>query len=154
MKTKTAETIIVIITRKGRVRPDELKKTLKLTAAAIHRQLNKLVSQGRLAKQGTPPRVFYVLAKAEAQQASVTSMPGYLLGLDRDLQKSLSEQLQTLWAHNSTALEGNSLTLGETHQVLSAGLTINGKPLADHNEVLGHARAEGFLNLRGKCLRS
>jgi len=39
------------------------------------------------------------------------------------------------------ALTGNTLTLGETAFVLEEGLTISGKPLKDHEEVVGHARA-------------
>lgn len=52
----------------------------------------------------------------------------FLEKLDKDLQKSLIEQLRILWTHNSTALEGNALTLEEIAQVLSEGLTISGKP--------------------------
>ncbi|SEK91307.1 Fic family protein [Ectothiorhodospira marina] len=62
-------------------------------------------------------------------------------GLDRDLQQSLLSQIRDLWTHTSTALEGNSLTLGETKFIIEEGLTVSGKPLKDHQEVMGHARA-------------
>lgn len=62
-------------------------------------------------------------------------------GLDPDLQASLLVQIRNLWTHTSTALEGNTLSLGETDFILSEGLTIAGKPLKDHREVVGHARA-------------
>ncbi len=62
-------------------------------------------------------------------------------GLDADLQQALIIQLRDLWSHTSTAIEGNTLTLGETAFVLQEGLTISGKPLKDHEEVVGHARA-------------
>ncbi len=62
-------------------------------------------------------------------------------GLDRDLQQSLLSQIRDLWTHTSTALEGNTLTLGETKFVIEEGLTVSGKPLKDHQEVMGHARA-------------
>ncbi|MCG5510074.1 Fic family protein [Ectothiorhodospira lacustris] len=62
-------------------------------------------------------------------------------GLDRDLQQSLLRQIRDLWTHTSTALEGNTLTLGETKFVIEEGLTVSGKPLKDHQEVMGHARA-------------
>ncbi|TVR02804.1 MAG: Fic family protein [Desulfovibrionales bacterium] len=61
--------------------------------------------------------------------------------LDPDLQEALLIQLRNLWTHTSTAIEGNTLTLGETAFVLSEGLTVSGKPLKDHQEVVGHARA-------------
>ena len=65
----------------------------------------------------------------------------YLSDLDSDLKQSLQSQLRVLWTHNSSAIEGNTLTLGETYHVLTEGLTINGKPLSHHNEVVGHAKA-------------
>ena len=67
-------------------------------------------------------------------------------GLDSDLRLALASQLRDLWTHTSTALEGNTLTLGETAFVLREGLTVSGKPLKDHNEVMGHAKAIGLLN--------
>ena len=61
--------------------------------------------------------------------------------LDPDIKTILLAQIRNLWTHNSTSLEGNSLTLGETIFILEEGLTIQGKPLKDHNEVYGHAKA-------------
>ncbi|MBF0524222.1 MAG: Fic family protein [Deltaproteobacteria bacterium] len=68
-------------------------------------------------------------------------MPGFLNGLDPDIGRVLLAQLRNLWTHTSTALEGNTLTLGETAFVIEEGLTVSGKPLKDHQEVVGHARA-------------
>jgi Fic family protein len=68
-------------------------------------------------------------------------MLDFLKDLDNDLRKALLIQLRNLWTHTSTAIEGNTLTLGETAFVLEEGLTIAGKPLKDHQEVVGHARA-------------
>jgi Fic family protein len=62
-------------------------------------------------------------------------------GLDADLRAALLAQIRDLWTHTSTALEGNTLTLGETKFVIEEGLTVSGKPLKDHQEVMGHARA-------------
>jgi len=61
--------------------------------------------------------------------------------LDADVKALLLAQIRDLWTHTSTAIEGNSLTLGETSFILEEGLTIQGKPLKDHNEVFGHAKA-------------
>lgn len=61
--------------------------------------------------------------------------------LDPDIKTILLAQIRAVWTHNSTSLEGNSLTLGETDFILEEGLTIKGKPLKDHNEVYGHAKA-------------
>jgi Fic family protein len=68
-------------------------------------------------------------------------MFGFLQNLDNDIRDALLKQLRNLWTHTSTAIEGNTLTLGETAFVLEEGLTISGKPLKDQQEVVGHARA-------------
>ena len=65
----------------------------------------------------------------------------FLQNLDSDLKSALKAQLRDLWTHTSTAIEGNTLTLGETKFVIEEGLTVSGKPLKDHHEVVGHARA-------------
>lgn len=67
------------------------------------------------------------------------------LGLDRCLRESVLHAIRDLWAHGSTAIEGNSLSLGETRLVIEEGLTIAGKPLRDHVEVVGHARAMDLM---------
>lgn len=45
----------------------------------------------------------------------------------------------------SNALEGNTLTETETKVVLEDGITIGGKPMKDHLEALGHAKAYDLL---------
>ena len=62
-------------------------------------------------------------------------------GLPPDIRDQLLKRLAAQWTHESTAIEGNTLTLGETVKILELGLTIGGKPLRDHQEVYGHARA-------------
>jgi len=64
-----------------------------------------------------------------------------LQNFDDDLKQSLIRQLRNLWTHTSTAIEGNTLSLGETAFVIEEGLTVSGKPLKDHEEVVGHASA-------------
>ncbi|NLG00977.1 MAG: Fic family protein [Lentisphaerae bacterium] len=51
------------------------------------------------------------------------------------------KQIAAVWTHDSTAIEGNTLTLGDTAKVLELGLSISGKSLREHQEVYGHARA-------------
>ena len=72
-------------------------------------------------------------------------MYNFLKNLDNDIKDALLAQLRNLWTHTSTAIEGNTLTLGETAFVLEEGLTVSGKPLKDHEEVVGHARAIDLL---------
>jgi Fic family protein len=67
------------------------------------------------------------------------------MGLDKDIAAALKEQLQVLWTHDSTALEGNTLTLGETSFVIREGLTVSGKSLKDHEEVIGFWKATALI---------
>ena len=62
-------------------------------------------------------------------------------GLSPDIRDQLLKQVAAVWTHDSTAIEGNTLTLGDTVKVLELGLTISGKSLREHQEVYGHARA-------------
>lgn len=55
------------------------------------------------------------------------------------------EELRLKWTYNSNALEGNSLTLGETAFYLREGLTSEGKPLVDYLEARNHAEAIDWL---------
>lgn len=59
--------------------------------------------------------------------------------------KSLEGKLEVDEVHNSTAIEGNSLTLGETELVLNKGLTVAGKPLKDHLEVKSYDQAYHYI---------
>lgn len=59
---------------------------------------------------------------------------------------SASEAFRVEFAHTTTALEGNGLTLAETAMVLERDLTIPGKPLHDHLEVMDADAA--FIRVR------
>ncbi len=65
----------------------------------------------------------------------------FLDGLSPVRREELLNQLKAIWTHDSTAIEGNTLTLGDTMFVLGYGLTVKGKPLKDQMDVQNHARA-------------
>lgn len=60
---------------------------------------------------------------------------------DESLNQVIREKLKIEWTYNSNALEGNTLTLGETAFFLREGLTSEGKPLKDFLEAKNHAEA-------------
>lgn len=72
-----------------------------------------------------------------------------LLDKHRPLPKIALQKLQENfiieWTYNSNAIEGNTLTLGETRLVLETGITISGKPLKDHLEATNHKEAIIYL---------
>ena len=59
--------------------------------------------------------------------------------------QSLKEYYRIGTTYTSNALEGNSLTESETKVVIEDGLTIEGKPLRDIYEAVGHAKAYDYL---------
>lgn len=58
----------------------------------------------------------------------------------------LREQLAAEWIYNSNGIEGNTLTLRETKLILETGLTIGGKSLHEHLEVINHQKAIDYVN--------
>ncbi len=63
------------------------------------------------------------------------------LPLAPQLQKDLREDWEITHTYHSNAIEGNTLTLGETKAVLLDGITISGKPLREHLEAVNHREA-------------
>ncbi len=57
----------------------------------------------------------------------------------------LNEQLTVEWIYNSNAIEGSTLTLRETQLILETGLTIGGKSLREHLEVINHQEAIKYV---------
>ncbi len=94
--------------------------------------------EGVVTKSGTGKSTAYCYRQFDS--FSTTELR-FLQPLDQDIRQSLLDQIRDLWTHSSTALEGNTLSLGDTHFILNEGLTISGKPIQDHQEVLGHAKA-------------
>lgn len=64
--------------------------------------------------------------------------------LPEDVVRNLRERLLVEWTYHSNAIEGNTLTLSETKVVLE-GITVGGRSLREHFEVINHAEAIGFI---------
>jgi len=123
----------------------------ELPQRTLRRWLSEWVEQGLIARRGVGRATRYRHLEALVDANVPSSSPlEFLRGLDSDLKRELLAQIRDLWTHTSTALEGNTLSLGDTHFLLQEGLTISGKPIKDHQEVLGHARA---IELLYRCLQ-
>lgn len=59
--------------------------------------------------------------------------------------RRLDEELTVEWIYNSNAIEGSTLTLQETRLILEQGITIGGKSLREHFEVVNHQQAIHFV---------
>ncbi|RPH57570.1 MAG: Fic family protein, partial [Chloroflexi bacterium] len=57
----------------------------------------------------------------------------------------LKEQILVEWIYNSNAIEGSTITLQETKLILETGLTVGGKSLREHFEVINHRDAIDYV---------
>lgn len=69
----------------------------------------------------------------------------FLDGLDDDIRRGLLQRLKVSWTHHSTAIEGNSIGLFDTQMLIQEGLTVGGKTLREHHEIVGHARCVDLI---------
>src|SRR3989339_1223738 len=69
--------------------------------------------------------------------------------LDKIQLEKLKEEFTVEYVYNSTSIEGNTLTLNETRLILQEGITIGGKSLREHLDVINQKEAinwiEGFV---------
>jgi Fic family protein len=80
------------------------------------------------------PRLQTRISDKKAQLDALRPLPSAAV-------RRLNEQLTLEWIYNSNAIEGNTLTLRETQLILEQGLTIGGKSLREHFEVINHQEA-------------
>lgn len=64
--------------------------------------------------------------------------------------KRLQEDFTIEYTYNTNAIEGNTITLDETRQVIIDGLTIGGKSVKEHLEIIGHKEAFDYIVELGK----
>lgn len=79
------------------------------------------------------------LSAKQAEIAAARPLPPETL-------RSLLDDFLIRYAHETTALEGNTLTLHETQVVLERGITVAGKTLREHLEVVNVRDAWEWLN--------
>ena len=61
--------------------------------------------------------------------------------LNKEQLKLIKEQMDIEYIHNSTAIEGNTLSLNETRLILEEGITISGKSLGEHLDIINQKEA-------------
>ncbi len=62
-----------------------------------------------------------------------------------ELWSTIWQKLRVDWTYDSNAIEGSTLTRGETLFFLQEGLTVEGKPFKDFLDAKNHAQAIDFL---------
>jgi len=80
--------------------------------------------------------------------AHLTTLKGWLDSF-RPLPAVVVDELQKFYTvsltYNSNAIEGNTLSQHETEMVLAHGITVGGKTLVEHLEVIGHRDAMLYM---------
>lgn len=83
-----------------------------------------------------------ILQKKKIYDEGKSSIPAVTLS-------SFEKDFELTFTHNSTAIEGNTLTLMETKVVLEDGISIGGKALREIYEVVNHKKAYNYVK---KCI--
>lgn len=68
--------------------------------------------------------------------------------IPKEALESFDRSFDVEYAHNSTAIEGNTLTLVQTKAILEDGLSVGGKTLREIYEVANHAKAFAYVKKR------
>ncbi len=61
--------------------------------------------------------------------------------LSKEALQRIIKEFEIEWTYNSNAIEGNTLSLGETRLVIERGITVGGKSLREHLEAKNHVEA-------------
>ena len=88
----------------------------------------------------------YLLLNAEELKERTVGMRPF----PKETLQSLRDYYRFGLTYTRNAIEGNSLTESKTKVVVEDGLTIEGKPLRDVYEAVGHAQAYDYLNMFAK----
>ena len=65
--------------------------------------------------------------------------------IDVEQEARVMQMFRLEWNYHSNAIEGNTLTLGETRAFLLHGITAQGKPFRDYLDIKGHNEAIVYL---------
>lgn len=105
-------------------------------------------------------RLNYTKKKLSEQEANYTSQLTHLLDecsrlhkiwsakkpLNNTQLRKMEEYFNLNYTYESNRIEGNTLTLQETYLVINDGITVGGKSVREHLEVLNHAEAIDYLS--------
>ncbi|MGH7496640.1 MAG: Fic family protein [bacterium] len=87
------------------------------------------------------PSLTQLMNEIDAKQAEINAQKP----LHEAIWATIQEKLRIEWTYGSNALEGSTLTKGETYFFLREGLTVEGKPFKDFLDARNHAEAIDYL---------
>ncbi len=90
----------------------------------------------------------YLIMNYRVKLEQIDKLKTWLDGF-RPFEPMMLAELKKLYdvrfTYNSNAIEGNTLTQSETELVLTKGITVGGKTLDEHLEVIGHKEAIDYI---------
>ena len=112
--------------------------------ASVRRATVSAIEGGKVSpRQGTLRRLADALGVPPARLLEAAAQP-----------VALDAAELAAWVYRSGAIEGNTLSRGETERLLARGTLTPGKPLADHTSAAAHAKAvQHLLSLLARPLR-
>lgn len=87
------------------------------------------------------PTLQNLLQKADSYKERIASA----FPIKKETLKTLDDYFCAAFTYSSNALEGNPLTISETKLLLEDGTPIEGLPLKNYNEAIGHRDAYDFM---------
>ncbi len=90
----------------------------------------------------------YLIMNYQLKLEQIDKLKAWLDGfrpIDATLVAELKKLYDVRFTYNSNAIEGNTLTQSETELVLTKGITVGGKTLDEHLEVIGHKEAIDYI---------
>jgi len=82
-----------------------------------------------------------LLRRIDQRKAEVDALRPF----SQEQEGRIMQKFRLDWNYHSNAIEGNSLTYGETIAFLMEGLTAKGKPFKDHLDIKGHNEGIDYL---------
>jgi Fic family protein len=95
----------------------------------------------------------YLIVNYQLKLEQIDKLKAWLDGF-RPFEPTIVTEIKKLYdvrfTYNSNAIEGNTLTQSETELVLTKGITVGGKTLDEHLEVIGHKDAIDYIESLAK----
>ena len=94
---------------------------------------------------------FYLISESSHLKELITEIDRLKENIDNqrplrmDIWETIQAKLRIEWTYDSNAIEGSTLSKGDTYFFLTEGLTVKGKPLKDFLDARNHAEAIDFL---------
>jgi fido (protein-threonine AMPylation protein) len=99
------------------------------------------LSQRRIHAEGLPIEIKHKLAECDELLIKWKSNRPLDIGQIRKME----EYFRVNYTYESNRIEGNTLTMQETHMVVNQGITIGGKSMREHLEAINHSEAIDYL---------